>query len=643
MTNSVHRISLAEASRQSGKVMQRGSSDDLPKTASPTLQDLAECLFFTLGDGRIWLNDRRMLLIDLASVGHLRRELIDALGIERARALFTRIGYAQGARDADLVRQRWPNEDLASAFATGPRMHMLEGFVKVTTRRFEFDQERGHYLGEFLWHDSAEASEHLAAYGVASDPVCWMQTGYATGYTSRLLGKTVLFRETECRGMGAAQCRCVAKSAEAWGDEASDLAALGVEWTAPRPPAEERHPPAPSPPAPASAAAAPGHGPVIGLSSSFIAARHLLERVATTRATVLFVGESGVGKELFARSLHDLSPRRNGPFIAVNCAAIPDTLVESELFGVDKGAFTGAVASRPGRFERASGGTLFLDEIASLSLVAQGKLLRVLQQREVERVGGTRNIPVDARVVAATNVDLRDEVKAGRFREDLFFRLNVFPVTLPPLRERRDDIPLLMDHFLAFYSREHGRSPRGFTRRATEALLNYRYPGNIREMQNLIERGVVHAPDDGLIDIIHMFRDGETMAQTAFTLLADGRLSSAPPPAQPSTPQPSAPLPTRLSTSPPPEGVAPTGQGVGGPGMDGPATRTGDPVDALVDSGSSLPELEGRLLATALQRHKGNVAATARALGLTRPTLEYRLRKLGLYGTGAKETRGSGG
>ncbi len=168
-------------------------------------------------------------------------------------------------------------------------------------------------------------------------------------------------------------------------------------------------------------------------------------------------------------------------------------------------------------------------------------------------------------------------------------------MTLPPLRERRDDIPLLMDHFLAFYSREHGRSPRGFTRRATEALLNYRYPGNIREMQNLIERGVVHAPDDGLIDIIHMFRDGETMPQSAFTLLADGRLSSAPP-------------------------------------AEDAERRGGDPVDALVDSGSSLTELEGRLFAAALQRHKGNVAATARALGLTRPTLEYRLRKLGLYG-----------
>lgn len=597
MADKLQRISLAEASRRSGKVMQRGSSDDLPETATPTLQDLAECLFFTLGDGRIWLNDRRMLLVDLASVGHLRRELIESMGIDRARALFTRIGYSQGSRDADLVRQRWPSDDMASAFATGPRMHMLEGFVKVSTRHFEFDLERGYYLGEFLWHDSAEASEHIAAFGISHDPVCWMQTGYATGYTSRLVGRTILFREVECRGMGAAHCRCVAKSADDWGDADQDLAALGVDWS-PRP-AKVR----PATDAPAAGEAAepvPGHSAVIGVSSSFMAARHLLERVASTRATVLFIGESGVGKELFARTLHELSPRSGGPFVAINCAAIPDTLVEAELFGVEKGAYTGAVATRPGRFERAAGGTLFLDEIASLSLVAQGKLLRALQQREVERVGGVRSIPVDVRVVAATNVDLRDEVRAGRFREDLFFRLNVFPVTLPPLRERRDDIPLLVGHFLSLFSREHGRSPRGFTRRATEALLNHHYPGNIRELQNLIERGVVHASDDGFIDVGHMFRDGDALPFSAFTLLADGRLSSALSPAAAADPEDEAEA-----------GV--------------------DPFDRLVSSGSTLTEMERRLFEAALHRHRGNVAATARSLGVTRATLEYRLRKFGLY------------
>lgn len=188
------------------------------------------------------------------------------------------------------------------------------------------------------------------------------------------------------------------------------------------------------------------------MSAALRAAYHMLERVAATKAAVLFAGESGTGKELFANALHELSRRANKPFVAINCAAIPDTLVEAELFGVERGAYTGATSSRAGRFERASGGTLFLDEIASLSLVAQGKLLRAVQEGEIERVGGSNARSVDVRVVAATNVDLRAEVEARRFREDLFFRLNVFPIDLPPLRDRRDDIPLLMDHFLALYS-----------------------------------------------------------------------------------------------------------------------------------------------------------------------------------------------
>lgn len=595
----MRQISLAEASRQSGKLMSRGSSDELDDTAAPTMRELTECLYFSLGDGRIWLNDRRMLLFDVANLGHIRRELMDAIGVDKTRALFTRIGYAQGARDADLIRRRWPSEDLTLSFAAGPRIHTLEGFVKVTTRRFEFDIEKGHYLGEFLWHDSAEADEHIAHCGIGADPVCWMQIAYATGYTSRIFGKLILFREVECRGMGSAICRCIGQPAAAWGDAAVDMEALGMAWEAPRP--SRRSGPSPSrtvaPSAQSSDEDMPSVGevvgPVIGLSASFMAARHMLERVAPTRATVLLVGESGVGKELFASTLHALSPRRDGPFVALNCAAIPDTLVESELFGVEKGAFTGAAVSRPGRFERADGGTIFLDEIASLSLVAQGKLLRALQQREVERVGGVRTIKVDVRVVTATNVDLRDEVRAGRFREDLFFRLNVFPINLPPLRERRDDIPLLMGHFLDAYAREHGRRPPGFTRRATEALLNYAYPGNIREMQNLIERGVVFAADGEFIDIAHMFRPGETPPPTTYSLEPDGRIGAH-------------------------DGgvdAAPTG---------------GDVYGRLLDEGVSMEALERGVLAAALARADGNVSAAARVLDMTRATLEYRLTKHGL-------------
>ncbi len=186
-----------------------------------------------------------------------------------------------------------------------------------------------------------------------------------------------------------------------------------------------------------------------------------------------------------------------------------DTLVESELFGVEKGAFTGAVASRPGYFERAAGGTLFLDEIASLAYAAQGKLLRAIQERAIERVGGTRTLATDVRVIAASNVDLANEVREGRFRQDLYFRLCVFPIQIPPLRERRDDIPLLVDHFLRLFRERHRRNVIGLTRRAMDALLAYAFPGNIRELQNLIERGVIFADPGGFIDLQHMFTANE--------------------------------------------------------------------------------------------------------------------------------------
>ncbi len=565
------RISLAEASRQSGRMLKRGRSEELEAQASPTLEDLAECIFFSPGDGRVWLNDQRMLLFQSAALGRLRNELIDQLGMEKARAVFNRVGYAQGVRDGQLIRNRWPDEDMTHYLAAGPRIHTLEGFVKAETVRFEYDVERGHYYGEFLWHESSEADEHLAAHGISNQPVCWLQIAYPTGYVSWLFGKLILFREVECRAMGAPHCRCIGQPVDAWGEieDGAELQGLGQVTTTQ---AHRDH---------------DDTQPVVGVSSSFTRAKHMLERVAKTRATVLLTGESGSGKELFARTLHEMSSRSAQPFVAINCAAIPDTLMEAELFGVDKGAFTGAGVARPGRFERAHNGTLFLDEIASLSAVAQGKLLRALQEREIERVGGTRVIKVDVRIVVATNIDLRKEVEAGRFRQDLFFRLNVFPIDLPPLRERRDDIPLLMDHFLRIYSREHNVKPRGFTRRAVEALLNYDYPGNVREMQNLIERGVVFAESDGVIDTQHMFRHGEKLELRSMQLSPAGTL-------------------TRSAA----------------------AVDTGSSVAA--PAGLTLSELERRMYVDALEKSQGNIAAAARIVGLSRPALEYRLRKFGL-------------
>jgi DNA-binding NtrC family response regulator len=221
-----------------------------------------------------------------------------------------------------------------------------------------------------------------------------------------------------------------------------------------------------------------------------------LHRAAATDATVLLEGESGTGKELFARALHALSPRADGPFVAINCAAIPDTLLETELFGHEKGAFTGAAARKPGRFELAHRGTLFLDEIGDLPLALQAKILRALEEKSFERVGGTQSLTVDVRVVAATNRNLKTRVAERQFREDLFFRLSVFPIQIPPLRERADDVIILARHFVDKFSREVNKTPLVLTEAAIDELRAYPWPGNVRELQNCIERAVILCDGD---------------------------------------------------------------------------------------------------------------------------------------------------
>jgi DNA-binding NtrC family response regulator len=232
---------------------------------------------------------------------------------------------------------------------------------------------------------------------------------------------------------------------------------------------------------------------IVGRHPEMIRIYQLLTQVAEASVTVLITGESGTGKELIARAIHRRSPRRDQPFVAVNVAAIPDTLLESELFGHEKGAFTGAHARKLGKFELAQGGTVFLDEIGSLRLDLQSKLLRVLQEREVERLGGSRPIAVDVRVLAATNVNLRQAVRDRAFREDLFYRLNVVPIPVPPLRDRREDIRLLVEHFVRKIARECHREMRGVSAGALDVLLRYDWPGNVRELENVIHRAVVLA------------------------------------------------------------------------------------------------------------------------------------------------------
>jgi len=595
--NAQNKISLAEMARRSGAMLRSGDSARFDWSASgdsPTLADLTESLFFSPGDGRIWLNDQRMLLIHSSALSHLRRELIDTLGLARARGLLTRAGYVSGSRDAHLVRQRWPDGDAAAVFMAGARLHALEGVVKVTPTTFSFDIDRGVYEGEFTWEHSSEDDEHISAYGIGTDPACWSQIGYATGYVTTLFGQQVIFREIECRSMGASVCRVVGRHAAAWGDISEDLRYLEARDLRSMTRSSEAIIPVPEAVAPdRGAELASDRHAVVGASSAFVSACHLLDRVARTQATVLFTGESGVGKEAFARRLHRISDRSEQAFLAVNCAAIPEALLESELFGVERGAFTGATVSRPGRFERAHGGTLFLDEIGMLSPVAQAKLLRVLQEGEIERVGGVRVERVDVRLVAATNVDLQAEVQAGRFRADLFYRLNVFPIHLPPLRERREDIPLLMNHFLQREAKRHGRSVAGFSARAVRALLHYDWPGNIRELLNLIERGVINVEDGAAIEVHHMFKGEALGSLSMLALSSQGELVQ--------------------------------------PRSDAAAVKDllGHLRDALGVPVLDLPDLEARLLHEAVQTCGGNLSAAARMLGLSRAQIAYRLERSG--------------
>lgn len=578
------------------------------KVRFPDMTDLMARLHFSTSDGRIWLDDQRMLLVHAKALGSLRREMIEALGVDVARGFLTRMGYHAGACDAQMARKVRPTTTVKDMFVVGPQMHCLEGIGLSEAVRLEFDVERGTHYGEFIWTSPVEDEEHARHFVIGTEPMCWMQIGYASGFSTEFMGRPVLYREVECQSMGQPACRIVGKTVEEWGDEAAgDLHYLqaeafsdGLSVRADIARAEGARPALP--PQPVSE-----EDTLVGVSPSFNSVSHMVMRVAPTHATVLFLGESGVGKDVFARAVHRLSPRSGKPFVALNCAALPEQLVESELFGAERGAYTGAMQSRLGRFERADGGTLFLDEIGTLSATAQGKLLRALQEGEIERLGDTHIRRVDVRVIAATNIDLREEVKAGRFREDLFFRLNVFPIRIPPLRERREDIPLLMNHFLVKFTQRHGRALSGFTQRAIDAMLSYDWPGNIRELENVIERGVILGTENRAIDAPQLFTSGEQLGDRRFVVSRDGKLVA------------SDPLEFTSEAE---------------------ADRDADHVSQQIRNlllgegdnpdGLSLDDIETMLLKKAIERAHGNVAAAARLLGITRPQMVYRLKSRGI-------------
>ncbi len=567
-------------------------------------REFRDLLTFNAEDGRIWLADRRMMLMDVAGFAAIRQQLIDTNGVEAARRFLTTTGFHAGVADAELLRRRWPN-DATRQRATS---HPFLGITRIQPVTVKQDPLDGRVLeGEWIWQHCVEADAQIQAYGLGTYPACWMEVGYAVGFSSRSRGSLLLFREVACRSMGSPVCRVIGKSADQWSplDREETLSYLDVPLGA-KHKRRRANRSAQPPETVALAPRATGKSrDIVGRSAALKAALELLHSVAETDATVLITGESGVGKELFTQRLHSLSRRAHRPFVAVNCAAIPDTLIEAELFGVERGAFTGATHSRPGRFERAAGGTLFLDEVVSLNPVSQAKLLRALQEGEVERIGSTKSTKVDVRVVAATNASLSVAVEENRFREDLFFRLNVFPIHLPPLRERRDDIPALLEHYLDHFNRRHGKSVPGITHAAMDALLQYPYPGNIRELENLVERAVILAKS-APIDRAHLFAGGEILHSSLLSLDAHGKL-------RPLDTRPSAPTAiTDLSEQ-----------------MDALAGRVfaADGTEPTV----RWPQLQARLASAvcglALQKTAGNISAAARLLGMERHQLAYHLRK----------------
>jgi DNA-binding NtrC family response regulator len=355
-----------------------------------------------------------------------------------------------------------------------------------------------------------------------------------------------------------------------------------------------------------------GRFDLIGTSAALQQVFQLIDKVADTPSTVLITGESGTGKELVARALHEHSSRRNEAFIKINCAAIPKTLMESELFGYDRGAFTGAVSSKPGRFELADRGTLFLDEIGELPVEMQVKLLRVLQESEFERVGGIKTLRVDVRVIAATNRDLVREVGQGTFREELFYRLNVVPIALPPLRERPQDIPLLVQHFIARFNERLRKSIDVLAPDAMELLLRYPFPGNIRELENILERTVLLAEGP-----VIMARDLPPSLTTAAT--APSASVSAPPGgAQAVAPPPAPAAPAPVSTSVPQSGPH------------GAAAPRPVPSSLKEIVRQETERVEREMIQRALAETAGNVTQAARALRISRKSLQTKMKELGL-------------
>ena len=450
--------------------------------------------------GSIRFAGQRALLIDAVAMGVLRHYLVENFGTTAARTVLTQFGFAHGWRLAGAMKAEFPWANSEEWRLAGLRIFTMEGLFRMQSGYEDMLSEEGAVL-----LSSYEAEQHLLHFGRAESAVCWTICGLISGYASHTAGTEIYVVEQRCVGQGHAACHLVGRTRAAWGTErADDLAffngsrlkdSLDISLTRVLETLK------------ALEAKLQAHRRVLrrvaredvdphGLcvqSATMRACVELAGRVAKVDATILITGESGVGKERIARLIHDESSRAAGPFVAVNCGAITESLLESELFGHARGAFTGASCDRPGLFEAANRGTLLLDEVGDVSPSMQAKLLRTLQEREVRRVGENRNRPVDVRVLAATNRDLTNAIVESSFRQDLYYRLKVVELRVPALRERREDILPLARTLLAAAVVRMGRDIQGMTTAAADQILRHDWPGNVRELENAMERAVALA------------------------------------------------------------------------------------------------------------------------------------------------------
>jgi DNA-binding NtrC family response regulator/predicted hydrocarbon binding protein len=548
------------------------------------LSQVTPHIVFSVEEGKVWLNEQRIMLFSQVALGKFRKEVYETIGEERCKAFFLRLGYQLGILDGELARNSDAGLSLTDRFMLGPELHALRGMVLPEIKALVLSENGEEFYCEVEWHNSYEVEIYANEMGQLSEPGCWNLVGYASGYSSALFQREIFFKEVSCRSCGDDRCFGIGKPATEWENceelkryyepdlLLEELRKLHTTVDALKESINEGDKLA----------------DIIGSSKPFRNVLQMVTKASDSKVSVLLLGETGVGKEVMARAVHKTSDRADKPFIAFNCAAIPPDLIEAELFGVEKGAYTGATQSRMGRFERADQGTIFLDEVVELTPRAQATLLRVLQEGELERVGDNKVRQVDVRVVAATNEDLSVAVAEGRFRADLYYRLSAYPINIPPLRDRKEDISLFVHHFLEKYETLYHKNIMGVSDRGMEQLLEYSWPGNIRELENVVERAVILAETNGVIGMDSMFPGASHTSSENKIIDASGRLQNQD-----------------------------FSDGINGEVL----------VESLLESGFQLEEFERNVLTSAMNKTGGNVSKAARLVGLSRPAFAYRMKK----------------